>query len=154
MKRPVQAIEVELDSQPPAPEPYASRLGPYQGRSLGDHFGLTQFGARLEILEPGRESALRHWHSDSDELVYILDGELVLVTDDGESVLTAGMCIGFKAGVENAHHLINRSGQEARFLAIGTRTEEDQCHYPDDDFQWLCDENGNWYAATRDGTRL
>ena len=140
--------------RPTAPEPFGSRLGAWEGRSLGDHFELTQFGVNLETVQPGCESALRHWHTRSDEFVYVLEGELTLVTDAGEAVLTPGMCVGFKAGVENAHHLINHTQRDARFLVIGARTDGDETHYPDDDFQWLPGTDGTWYAAKRDGTRL
>ena len=154
MKPAINATDVPTESRPDLPEPYASRLGDYQGRSLGDHFGLRQFGARLEVLDPGCESALRHWHSHSDEFVYVLDGELALVTDAGEQALRAGTCAGFRAGDTNAHHLVNRSQAQAQFLVVGGRDADDQVHYPDDDFQWLQDRDGNWYAARRDGTKL
>ena len=154
MKPAIDADSVRPADRPAAPEPFGSRLGAWEGRSLGDHFELTQFGVNLETVQPGCESALRHWHTRSDEFVYVLEGELTLVTDTGEAVLTPGKCIGFKAGVENAHHLINRTQRNARFLVIGARTDGDETHYPDDDFQWLPGEDGTWYAAKRDGTRL
>lgn len=135
------------------PEPFASQLGPYEGRRLADHFGLTQFGANLDSLPPQSQSALRHWHSMSDEFVYVIEGELTLVTEDGESNLTAGMCVGFKAGDDNAHHLINRSSKVARFLVIGTRVDEDKVHYPNDDLKWLRQKDGTWYPTRKDGAR-
>jgi len=154
MKPAIDATKIPPESRPSAPEPYASRLGAWEGRSLGNHFGITQFGANLETVQPGCQSALRHWHTKSDEFAYVLDGELTLVTDDGESILKPGMCVGFKAGVENAHHLVNHTQHHSTFLVIGTRVDDDEVNYPDDDFQWLADGDGNWYAAKRDGTRL
>lgn len=154
MKPAVKAIDVPPATRPAAPEPFASRLGAWEGRSLGDYFALTQFGVNLETVQPGCESALRHWHTRSDEFIYVLEGELTLITDDSEATLTPGMCIGFKAGIENAHHLINRTQNSSTFLVIGTRIDGDEVHYPDDDFQWLPGKNGGWYAARRDGTRL
>jgi uncharacterized cupin superfamily protein len=154
MKPAIEATAVSPATRPAAPEPFASRLGAWEGRSLGDYFALTQFGVNLEIVQPGCESALRHWHTRSDEFIYVLEGKLTLVTDDGEATLTPGMCIGFKAGVQNAHHLINRTSNSSTFLVIGTRIDGDEVHYPDDDFQWLPGEDGDWYAAKRDGTRL
>lgn len=153
MKPAINAAEIHPDTRPALPEPFASRLCTYEGRNLGDHFGLSAFGVRLETLRPGCESALRHWHTESDEFVYVLDGEPTLVTDDGESVLEPGMCVGFRAGSRNAHHLCNRSGQVARFLVVGSRAKHDSVVFPDDDFQWLQDETGSWYAARKDGTR-
>jgi uncharacterized cupin superfamily protein len=85
------------------------------GRSkhpLGDLFGLTNFGVNLTRLAPGSYSALRHAHEKQDEFVYLLEGEVVLVTDAGETLLTAGMCAGFKAGTGDAHHLHNRSQKD------------------------------------------
>ena len=154
MKPPVAAKDLAPAIRPQAPEPYASRLGRREGRGLADHFELTQFGAHLETLHPGAQSALRHWHSHSDELVYVLEGELTLVNDDGEFELGAGMCAGFKGGEKNGHHMVNTGREIARFIVIGTRLQGDQVYYPDDDFQWLCDDAGQWYAAKRDGTPL
>lgn len=134
------------------PEPFGSILGPYESRGLGDYFGLTQFGAVMDVLPPNSQSALRHWHTLSDEFVLMLEGELILITDDGETVLEPGMCSGFKAGAENGHHLVNRSSAEAKFLVIGTRNKADRAHYPDDDLQWVV-EGGSAYAARKDGTK-
>src|SRR5690242_3591239 len=78
-------------------------------RALGDALGLTTFGVNLTRLEPGASSALRHWHLRQDEFVFVLEGELTLVTDDGAQVLRAGTCAGFPGGVPNGHHLVNRT---------------------------------------------
>ena len=107
-----------------------------KGRSkvlLGDVFGLTNFGVNLTRLQPRTQSALRHFHTTQDEFIYILEGEAVLITDSGETVLRAGMCAGFKAGIRDAHHLINRSDRDVVYLEIGDRSETDEVFYPDDD---------------------
>lgn len=107
--------------------------GVYEGR-LGKAVDLTQFGVNFVTLEPGSASALRHWHEGEDEFVYILEGNLTLIDDNGEHELGAGHFAGFPAGIANAHHLINRSAAPASYLAIGSRRPgEDTCHYPDDD---------------------
>jgi uncharacterized cupin superfamily protein len=134
------------------PEPYRSRMGERVKRRLGDACGLTRFGVNLVTLGPGAQSALRHWHTLEDEFVYLLEGELVLVTNEGEQVLSAGMCAGYPAGAKNAHHFVNRSAAPARYLEIGNRVEGDNAFYPDDDLMWCEDENGV-YAAHRDGRR-
>ncbi len=152
MKTAIDAMEIKPSTGSSMPEPFRSTLGPFEGRGLGDYFGLTQFGVALEVLPPDSQSALRHWHTQSDEFVVMLEGELVLVTNEGETAVNAGMCVGFKAGVENGHHLINRSSAAARFLVVGTRTKGDRVHYPDDDFQWLV-EDGSAYAARKDGSK-
>jgi uncharacterized cupin superfamily protein len=100
---------------------------------LGDAAGLTQFGVNLVRLSPGTWSSQRHWHSHEDEFVYVLEGELVLVTDQGEEILRAGGCAGFKAGERNGHCLQNRSSQEAKMLVVGSRHDEDHGEYPDID---------------------
>lgn len=115
------------------PEPYRSRTGAKHRRVIGEAAGLTQFGANLSTLPPGAQSALRHWHEHEDEFVWIVSGEVVLIENDGETVLRAGDCAGFPAGVPNAHHLVNRSDQPAIFLEVGMRVPIEQAHYPDDD---------------------
>ena len=134
------------------PEPFRSRMGEREKRRLGDRFGLSQFGANLVTLGAGGQSALRHWHTHEDELVYVLSGELVLVTDAGEQVVGPGMVIGFPAGSQDAHHFVNRSGAPAQYLEIGSRVEADMAYYPDDDMKWQVVAEGRWIAAHKDGT--
>ena len=151
MKHPaihVSTVETVLGTS--YPEPFRSRMGDRQKRKLGDRFGLSQFGVNLVNLGPGGQSALRHWHSHEDELIYILSGELVLVTNAGEQPVSAGMVVGFRAGVEDAHHLVNRSDSVAQYLEVGTRIEEDNAFYPDDDLMWDVVE-GRVIAAHKNG---
>src|SRR5215470_284514 len=102
-------------------------------RALGDAVGLTQFGVNLTRLKPGAASALRHWHEAEDELIYVTEGELVLVENEGETALRPGDAAGFKAGVPNGHHLVNRSQHDAVYLEIGTRAARERVHYSDVD---------------------
>src|SRR5690242_10622766 len=111
------------------PEPFRSRMGDRVKRRLGDACGLTRFGVNLVTLGPGGQSALRHWHTAEDEFVYVLEGEVVLVTDLGEQVLRAGDCAGYPAGKSDAHHFVNRSDAAARYLEIGNRDPQDVAHY-------------------------
>lgn len=134
------------------PSPFRERVAGRAKRRLGDACGLTRFGVNLVTLDPGAQSALRHWHTLEDEFVYVLEGELTLVTDAGEQVLGPGMCAGYRAGVRDAHHFVNRGGAPARFLEVGSRIEGDNAFYPDDDLMWCEDEQGV-YAAHRDGRR-
>ena len=116
---------------------------------LGDAAGLTQFGVNLQRLAPGVWSSQRHWHSAEDEFVYVLEGEVVLVTDEGEQVMRAGDCAGFPAGQPNGHHLQNRSDREAVLLEVGSRRlDADTCEYPDIDM--AMDAAGDF--VHRDGT--
>ena len=115
------------------PEPYAQSARGRIKQALGDAGGLTDFGVNLTRLPPGAWSSQRHWHTAEDEFVYVLTGELVLVTDAGEQRLRAGECAAFPKNVADGHHLINRSDADAVYLEIGTRADHDACHYPDID---------------------
>jgi len=113
------------------PSPYDEPCKGRMRRRLGDAAGLSQFGVNLTRLPPGGWSSQRHWHTGEDEFVFVVSGEVVLVSDSGEEVLRAGDCAGFKAGDENGHHLQNRTGQEAVVLEIGTRLpDQDEVLYP------------------------
>ncbi|HLK70998.1 MAG TPA: cupin domain-containing protein, partial [Steroidobacteraceae bacterium] len=100
-------------------------------RRLGDVAGLTQFGVNYTRLPPGSWSSQRHWHAQEDELIYVLEGELVLVCDDGEELLRAGDCAAFKAGTRIGHHLQNRSASDALLLEIGTRSARPEGEFVD-----------------------
>lgn len=133
------------------PEPYASRMAGRQKRPLGDFFGLTNFGVNLTRLAPGGVSALRHAHLLQDEFVYILSGRPTLRTNGGELELAPGMCAGFKAGTDDAHHLVNRTGEEVWYLEVGDRSAGDRASYPDDDIQAVMTD-GNWRFSHKDGS--
>lgn len=120
-------------------------------RALGDPLGLTNFGVNLVILKPGSGSAERHWHSKQDELIYVLEGELSLITDAGEQVLKPGMTAGFPAGVADGHQLVNKSDEEARYLEIGDRTAGDEVAYPDIDLAGKF-ADGGFKFFKKDGT--
>lgn len=106
--------------------------GPYSEMPLGDVVGLSQYGVHLECLPPGSRSSHRHWHDAEDEFVYVISGELILIEDE-ETVLSAGDAAGWPGGQPIAHCLENRSGSEAVFLVVGTRSTDDVVHYPDHD---------------------
>jgi len=128
------------------PAPFRSRVAGRERKVLGDLAGLTQFGVNLTRLKPGAASALRHWHENEDELVYVLEGELTLIEDQGETLLRPGDAAGFKAGVPNGHHLLNKSSRDALYLEMGTRAEHERAHYPDDDLAYTRDSNGFAYT--------
>jgi uncharacterized cupin superfamily protein len=119
------------------PEPYDVPCRQRKRWRLGAAADLTQFGVNLLRLPPGAWSSQRHWHTVEDELVYVIEGEVVLVTNAGEERLVAGDCAGFKAGDPDAHHIQNRSGAEAVLLEIGTASTEDCVEYPDIDLRAL-----------------
>ncbi|HEX4150763.1 MAG TPA: cupin domain-containing protein [Steroidobacteraceae bacterium] len=132
------------------PPPFDRPCTDRRRQRLGDAAGLTDFGVNLLHLPPGAWSSQRHWHSAEDEFVYVLEGELALVTDSGEEILRAGDCAGFKAGVHDGHHLQNRSERDALILEIGSRkVMEDEGDYPDIDLCFLKDDGG---YVHKDGT--
>ena len=127
-----QAVPARRGSSYPAP--FRAQVEGREKRALGDATGLTQFGVNLVELPPGCWSSQRHWHTHEDEFVYVLDGELILVTDAGEQVLGAGMAAGFPAGEADGHHLINRTDRPATYLEVGSRRDDlDEVDYPDID---------------------
>ena len=133
------------------PEPFASRMSGRVKQPLGDLFGLTNFGVNLTHLAPNAVSALRHAHSKQDEFIYILQGYPTLQTDDNKTQLSPGMCAGFKAGVGNAHNLINETAEDVTYLEIGDRTSGDEGIYPDDDLQATL-VAGKWVFTHKDGS--
>lgn len=135
------------------PEPYRSRVLPREKRALGDALGLTKIGVNVTTLPPGKESSMRHWHTREDELVYILEGEVVLRTDSGEQTLSAGMAAGFPAGKPDGHQLINRSALPARYLEISNRDPDDGATYPDEEVDLALERKDGALVFTRkDGT--
>ncbi|CAG9316489.1 unnamed protein product [Blepharisma stoltei] len=120
-------------------------------KALGNQFGLSQFGVNLVKLNPGAASSQRHWHLIEDEFVYILSGNITLITNEGEQVLGPGMCCGFKAGEPNAHQLINKSEEPVEYLEIGTRSQTDEATYPDVDLHAV-KESGSFKFFHKDGT--
>lgn len=118
-------------------------------RRLGAGAGLKEIGINRLELGPGAWSSQRHWHTKAEEFVYVLEGEVVLVTDAGEEILRAGDCAAFRAGDADGHHLQNRSEMPARILEIGSANlREDEAHYPDVDLH----ANAAGYFH-KDGTR-
>jgi uncharacterized cupin superfamily protein len=116
------------------PMPYDEPCAARERRRLGDAAGLSQFGVNLLRLPPGAWSSQRHWHSAEDEFTWVVEGEVVLVTDAGEEILRAGDCAGFKAGEADGHHFQNRSDRDVIMLEVGTRSGgESGCDYPDID---------------------
>jgi uncharacterized cupin superfamily protein len=134
------------------PEPFRSRVLPREKRALGDALGLTKIGVNLTTLPPGKESSMRHFHTHEDELVFVLEGEVVLVTDQGEQLLTAGTCAGFPAGATDGHQLVNRSDRPARYLEISNRDPEDGAAYPDVDLAYRRDPDGRPRFTHKDGS--
>jgi uncharacterized cupin superfamily protein len=139
------------------PAPFHEGARGREKRALGRAGGLTDFGVNLVHLPPGGLSSQRHWHTSEDEFVYLIEGELVLVTDAGETPLMAGECAAFPRGKPDGHHMINRSDRTAVYLEVGSRRPEDQVSYPDIDMRYSPDEgythkDGTPYPPRQEGS--
>lgn len=129
--------KLDLDAIPQTnatgyPSPWREEMAKRHYRRLSPAAGLTDFGASHVVLEPGGVSSQRHWHEGEDEFVVLLEGEAVLVEDEGETVLRPGDCAAFAKGVANGHRLVNRGETPCVFIAVG-RIAATDCHYPDID---------------------
>lgn len=133
------------------PAPFAEICQAREKRALGDTVGIASFGVNLTRLPPGTASGQRHWHGKEDEFVYVLEGEVVLVMNAGETVLKPGMAVGFPAGVADGHQLINRSDRDVVFLEVGDRDPADTVEYADIDMKGA-KIDGKWTFFHKDGT--
>ena len=121
-------VPVRKGSTYPREESRAMTAGRLK-RALGDATGLRNFGVNLVHLEPGAASALRHWHTRQDEFIYVLEGEITLITDAGPQVLRPGICAGFPAGKADGHHLVNHTQKVAVYIEVGDRLPGDDAYY-------------------------
>lgn len=133
------------------PEPWASACGEREKRALGDALGLNAFGVNLVRLPPGALSSQRHWHTHEDEFVYLLEGELTLITDAGEQTLKPGMAAGFPAAKGDGHHLVNKGKAWAVYLEVGNRSLDDEVSYPDIDLFLTSGRHGKGRFTKKNG---
>lgn len=136
------------------PPPFDAIVAGRSKRSLTKPLGLTQYGVNITELAPGAATGQRHWHSHEDEFVYVLEGEVTLVSEAGEQVLTSGMCAGYPAGRADAHCLVNRSDRSAILLEVGTRDARDEVHYPDHDLRCAPNRYEKPVFTRKDGAPL
>jgi uncharacterized cupin superfamily protein len=142
----IDIAKIPVDSRTNYPPPFDRVVFGRERQRLGVAAGLTQFGVNLTTLKPGAASSLRHCHEQEDEFVYILEGELILIEDEGETVLGPGDAAGFKADSGNGHQLINRTARDAVYLEIGTRSQHERVDYADVDMLMIRDDKGARYA--------
>jgi uncharacterized cupin superfamily protein len=138
----IDIARLAVDSRTNYPPPFDRVVAGRERKRLGNAAGLDQFGVNLTTLKAGASSSLRHWHEKEDELIYMLEGEVVLVEDGGETVLRAGDAAGFKANSRDGHHFVNRTARDAVYLEIGTRSRQERVEYPDVDLIAVRDEKG------------
>lgn len=132
------------------PPPFNEGFEGREKKALGDAAGLTQFGVNLVTLDPGAMSSQRHWHEREDEFIFVLEGEVTLVTEAGETPLAPGMAAGFRAGEPDGHHLVNRTGAPVRYLEVGSRYADETAHYPDIDLE-ATKEQGRFRFTRKSG---
>ncbi|SJZ71554.1 Uncharacterized conserved protein, cupin superfamily [Enhydrobacter aerosaccus] len=133
------------------PAPFRAVNSQRWNRRLGDHGGLRNFGVNLTRIVPGAQSSSRHAHSRQDEFVWIMEGEVVLETDDGRQTLQAGMCAAFPAGTGNAHRFVNESTSDVVLLTVGDRTPFDEIVYPEIDMHGKAGADGKYVFTHKDG---
>jgi uncharacterized cupin superfamily protein len=138
--------KIAIDTATGYPSPFNKAVEGRSRKRLARAAGLSQFGVNICTLKPGAASSQRHWHENEDELVYVLEGEVVLREDEGETVLKAGDAAAWKAGVPNGHTIINRSNRDAVFIEVGTRAPSERAHYSDIDMMVVRDEKGARYT--------
>jgi len=138
--------KIQIDVSTGYPPPFNKAVEGRARKRLGRAAGLDHFGVNICTLKPGAASSQRHWHEKEDELVYVLEGEVVLCEDDGETVLKPGDAAAWKAGVPNGHCLINRSAHDAVFIEVGTRAAAERAHYSDIDMMVERGEKGARYT--------
>jgi uncharacterized cupin superfamily protein len=141
----IDIANVKVESSTGYPEPFHKAVEGRSRQRLGNVVGLDQFGVNLTRLKPGSQSSQRHWHESEDEFVYVLEGELILCENDGETVLKPGDAAAWKAGVANGHCLVNRTSRDAVYLEIGSRKKHDRAEYPDIDLMVRKDDSGLRY---------
>jgi uncharacterized cupin superfamily protein len=141
----IDITNIKIDTSTGYPEPYRQVTIGRERKRLGLAAGLDQFGVNICRLKPGAASSQRHWHENEDELVYVLEGEVVLCEDGGEIVLKPGDAAAWKAGAPNGHCLVNRSDRDTVILEVGTRAKAERATYPDIDMLMERDENGGRY---------
>ena len=146
--------KIQIDAVPERrgvgyPEPFAALSAHRRRKKLGEAGDLTDFGVNLTRLPPGEWSSQRHWHSHEDEFVFLLEGELVLIENGGETALRAGDAAAFPKGNEDGHHMVNRSNFDAVYLEIGSRHPEDTTTCSDVD---MMSANADGRFVHKDGT--
>lgn len=117
------------------PAPYDEPCRTRSWQNLDEAAGIQQFGVNIATLPPGAWSSQRHWHTHEDEFALVLSGNVVLVENDGETVLGPGDCVGWRMNSGIGHCLQNRAETEARILVVGGRSAEDWVKYPDIDLK-------------------
>jgi uncharacterized cupin superfamily protein len=146
---PLQIAESNATTYPDKLKPLNSRRW---NRRLGDHAGLKNFGVNLTRVERGAQSSARHAHAKQDEFIWVIEGEVVLETNEGAQTLRPGMCAGFAAGCGNAHRFVNKTDTDVLLLIVGDHTPFDEITYPDIDNHARSGADGKYVYTKKDGS--
>jgi len=135
------------------PAPFNEQVAGRWYRRLAPAAGLTDFGASHVVLKPGAWSSQRHWHNGEDEFLVMLEGEAVLVEDEGRTKLGPGDIAAWPKGSTNGHHLCNESDRDCSFVVIGGGTNTGG-GYSDIDMMWttegrFCRKDGTHYSEVK-----
>ena len=149
----IRRADVTPQSGTSYPPPHDAGMGRNRWWHLSRAVGLSQFGAAFEELPPGAQSSHRHWHETEDEFLYVLEGSLTVVENDGDHVLVPGDAAGWPAGTPNGHTLRNHTDQPVRYLIVGARAATDRCHYMEIDMLYTRDADGERFTR-RDGSAI
>ena len=141
----IDIANIAVDTINMYPDPFHQPIKGRERKRLGNAVGLSQFGVNLTTLKPGTWSSQRHWHRNEDEFIYVLEGEIVLREEHGETVLKPGDAAGWKANSGIGHCLINRADKDAVYIEVGTRTAMDTVVYSDIDMRLERDKTGGRY---------
>jgi uncharacterized cupin superfamily protein len=141
----IEIAKAPADTDCAYPDPFWKPIVGRARQRLGNAVGLSQFGVNLTTLKPGAWSSQRHWHRNEDEFVYVLEGEITLCENHGETVLKPGDAAGFKANSGNGHCLVNRGERDAVYIEVGTRTVNETTVYSDIDMRLERDKTGMRY---------
>lgn len=83
-------------------------------------------------IQPKKSNYPYHYHLKNEESFYIISGEGLLRTPEGERKVVTGDYVFFPAGETGAHQLVNASETELLvYLDFDTDNDPEVCFYPD-----------------------
>jgi len=113
---------IEQTNRTGYPPPFNADVAGRFVRRLAPATGLTDYGVSHVVLKPGAWSSQRHWHEGEDEFLVMLEGEAMLVEDDGAVPLRPGDMAVFPKGIRNGHHVRNESERDCAYVVFGGGT--------------------------------
>jgi len=87
----------------------------------------------MRQLNPGEYSFPYHFHHNSEELMYVISGEMTVRNPEGLEIIRSGEMVFFELGETSAHQFFNHSDTPCVYLDIRTNMGFDVTEYPDSD---------------------